>query len=113
MAAITGRLRPSFDGLWRGHEMGTLIYPQTAAARSGQHFNEADAARNVTAEEDAVRVGGVDIDSPRIGLRLRQRELNPFLSLWIEARDHVDLVLADPDVVVLLVDHDRIVAAGL
>src|SRR5438067_3834299 len=92
--------------------MGMLIgRPQIAAARSGQHFNEADTARNVTAEEDAVRVGGVDVESPRIGLRLRQRELNPFLSLWIEARDHVDLMLADPDVIVLLVDDNGVVAA--
>src|SRR5689334_3216589 len=76
-----------------------------------QHLDEADAARDVAAEEDPVRIGRIDVDAARIGLGLGKRELDPLTGLGIEARDHVDLVLADPDVVVLLVDDDRIAAA--
>src|SRR6267142_150592 len=68
-----------------------------------QDFDEADAARDVAREEDAVRVGRVDVDPARIGLGLGQRELDPLFSARIKTRDLVDHVLADPDIVLLLV----------
>src|SRR5204862_6997557 len=87
--------------------------PPMALFRLRKHLDKADATRNVAAEEDAVRVGRIDVDAPRIGFCLRQWELNPFLSLGVEPRNHVDLMLAHPDVIVLLIDNHRIVATGL
>src|SRR5262249_27056956 len=86
-----------FDALvrWRG-----------AQCLLRQHLDEAHAARRVTAEVDAVRVGRVNVDTPWIGLRLRQREFDPFLRLRVEAGDLIDLMLADPDITVLLI-HDH------
>ena len=44
----------------------------------------------------------------RASLSASERELDPFLGLGIEADDHVGLLSAHPDVVVLLVHHHRI-----
>src|SRR6516162_1422116 len=85
---------------------GRMTFAACADARALlQDLDEADAPGGVAAEEDAVRVGRIDVNSARIALRLRQRELDPFLRPGIEAGDLVDLMLAHPGVVVLLVDH--------
>src|SRR6195256_3243702 len=77
--------------------------------RLRENLHEADAARGVPGKEDAVGIGRVDIKSARVAFRLRQRKLNPLLGLGIEAGDLVDLMLADPDVVVLLVHDHRVI----
>src|SRR5207247_7107120 len=77
-----------------------------------QNLHEADAARDIAAKEDAVWVGRIDVNAPRVGFSLGQREFHPLFGPGVETGDLVNLMLADPDITLLLVHHHRIVAAG-
>src|ERR1043166_8609025 len=78
-----------------------------------QELDEAHASRRMAAKEDAVRIRWIDLDTADVEFRVGPRGLQPRLGAWIEARDHVDLVLARPDIVVPLVGGHRIVPGGL
>ena len=72
----------------------------------GKKLDEADSISCVAAEENAVRIGRIDVDATRILLRKGQRELGKLARCRIEPEDLVDLLSAYPDNVALLVrDH--------
>src|SRR5262249_47226015 len=51
-----------------------------------EHLDKADASGNVAAEEDAVRIGRIDVDPPWIRFGFGERELDPLVGLGIEPR---------------------------
>src|SRR5467141_1430689 len=92
---------------WAGGEPGPLqLFDDRTALR--KQFDVADAVRGVAAEEDAVRIGRIDVDTTRILLRIGQREFRELVLCRIKAEDLVDLLCADPDELVLFVGNDRI-----
>src|ERR1019366_4831393 len=75
-----------------------------------EQLDVAQMARGVARPPDAVRVGWIQLNPPRIRLGDRQRELRPRFRLGIEAGDLVRRLLGHPNHLVLWIGDREICA---